>query len=228
MSVAFGGRGDGLERSVLIRVATADDAGEIASIYRPIVEETIISFETNPPSAAEFRQRIARTTITHPWLVAEEDVGKLLGYAYASRHRDRAAYRWAVDVSVYVREDARRMGVGGTLYRCLFGLLTMQGFAAAYAGIALPNEASVGLHESLGFTPVGTYRQVGYKLAAWHDVGWWELSLRGRPTAPAEPRLIADLAAQPDWQEALDTATEELRRRVASSSRATRGDGSGG
>jgi len=136
---------------------------------------------------------------------------ELQGYAYASAHRTRAAYQWSVDVSVYVRADVRRAGVGRAVYRSLFALLAVQGYYNAYAGITLPNPASVGLHESLGFHPVGVYGAVGYKLGAWHDVGWWHLSLRPRSMPPDS---LADLRAaqtRTGWDAALATGLPFLR-----------------
>src|SRR5262249_40805835 len=134
---------------------------------------------------------------SHPWLVCGID-GKVAGYAYATLHRARTAYQWSVDTSVYVHDGYWRRGVGRALYLSLFAILSAQGFFNAYAGIALPNAASVGLHESLGFTPVGTYRRVGYKLGSWHDVGWWQRALN----APVEsPRLPRDLRAVMDGQD---------------------------
>ena len=114
----------------------------------------------------------------------------VLGYAYASRHRDRAAYQWSIDVSVYVRADAHRRGIGRALYAALLRIVTAQGFYRAYAGITLPNASSVGLHEAMGFRPVGVYRAVGYKLGAWHDVGWWDLALAAAGPAPPPPRSV--------------------------------------
>jgi phosphinothricin acetyltransferase len=136
-----------------IRLATEDDAVQIAEIYAPFCRETPISFETEPPAAGEMRERIARTVKSYPWLVCD-DGGQILGYAYASRHRERAAYRWSVDVSVYVREGRRRTGLGRALYTSLFALLRLQGFQNALAGATLPNSGSVGLHEAMGFEPV--------------------------------------------------------------------------
>nr|MBA3425279.1 N-acetyltransferase [Rubrobacter sp.] len=121
-----------------------------------------------------------------PWLVCERD-GRVAGYAYAATHRPRAAYQWCIDVSAYVREGERRTGVGRALYTSLISVLALQGYYNAYAGIALPNPASVRLHESTGFRPVGVYRETGYKLGAWHDVGWWQLSIRERATDPDPP-----------------------------------------
>ena len=167
---------------MLIRPATENDAAAFAEIYAPVVEDTAISFETAPPGAAEMAARIARIMKTHPWLAAEA-IGGIAGFAYASPHRERAAYRWSVDVAVYVREGARRRGAARALYAQLFEILIAQKFHAAYAGIVLPNAASVGLHEAMGFKAVGVYRNVGYKLGAWRDVGWW-----GRGLAPlADP-----------------------------------------
>jgi L-amino acid N-acyltransferase YncA len=170
----------------VVRLATEDDTGQILAVYAPIVRETSISFEVEPPTVEAMRQRISSTLACFPWLVCES-ADELQGYAYGSRHRDRAAYDWSVDVSVYVHAPARRSGIGHTLYRALFEILGMQGYCNAFAGITLPNPASVGLHESLGFRPVGIYRSVGYKLGAWHDVGWWQLSLRPHAASPAPP-----------------------------------------
>jgi L-amino acid N-acyltransferase YncA len=189
----------------MIRLASGADAEAIAAIYRPIVLASAISFETVPPSPAEMEQRIAATLPFAPWLVYEEQ-GKIAGYAYGSRHRERAAYQWSVDVSVYVDEAFRRRGIGSALYKALFPLLRLQGFFAAHAGITLPNPGSVGLHESLGFVPVGVYRRVGYKLGAWHDVGWWQLSLRDRVPDPPPPRPASEAQRDPAWEAAMAAA----------------------
>jgi L-amino acid N-acyltransferase YncA len=171
---------------MLIRDADAErDAGACAALYAPYVRDTPISLEERVPTADELADRIETTTRTHPWLVAH-DGEALLGYAYATRHRERACYRWAADVTVYVAPERQRRGVGRELYETLFGLLAEQGLRIACAGITLPNAASVGLHESLGFEPVGVYRNIGWKLGAWHDVGWWQLALGGGGGAPRE------------------------------------------
>ena len=168
-----------------IRVAREADAAQVAEIYAPNVTGAFISFEAEPPTVEEMRARIAKTLPSHPWLVHDEE-GRILGYAYASRHRERAAYQWSVDVSCYVRPEARGRGIGKALYTELLRRLEAQGFRNAYAGIALPNEASVRLHESVGFTPIGIYRGVGFKQGAWRDVGWWGVRL-GSPEAKPEP-----------------------------------------
>jgi len=152
------------------------DAGACAAIYAPFVEESAVSFEEVAPDAAEVSARIAATQATYAWLVAESG-GEVAGFAYSCPHRARAAYRWSADVSVYVGADCRRAGVGRALYTELLGRLRAQGFHVACAGITLPNEASVGLHESFGFEPVGVYREIGWKAGAWRDVGWWQLRL---------------------------------------------------
>jgi L-amino acid N-acyltransferase YncA len=186
----------------VIRMATPADAAQAADIYRPSVEGSATSFEVDPPSAQQMAQRMAEVLELFPWLACH-DGGELAGYAYASMHRERAAYRWSVDVSVYIREGSRRSGLGRALYTSLFALLRLQGFCAAHAGITLPNPASVGLHESLGFRPVGVYRKVGFKLGAWHDVGWWQLELRDRREPPPPIVPMRELPAVPGFAEAL-------------------------
>jgi L-amino acid N-acyltransferase YncA len=165
-----------MRSSRLIRDVRSADAGAIAAIYRPIVENTIISFEETAPSAEEFQQRIARVTAHYPWLVEERD-GSILGYAYGSRWRDRHAYRYSVEVTVYVDESAQRLGIARALYGELFSRLSSSGFHRAFAGISLPNDASVALHRAMGFEPVGTYREAGYKFGRWIDVSWWQRAL---------------------------------------------------
>lgn len=176
---------------MLVRPATIDDAATFAAIYAPIVRDTPISFETEPPSPQEMAGRVAETMKTYPWLAAEE-AGGIAGYAYASAHRSRAAYRWSVDMTVYVGEKARRQGAARALYSRLFEILCAQGFHRAFAGIALPNPASVRFHEAMGFEPVGIYRNVGYKAGAWRDVGWW-----GRALAPLDDHPPGEPIAYP-------------------------------
>jgi L-amino acid N-acyltransferase YncA len=179
---------------VSLRLATLDDAPAVAAIYAPYVRDTVISFEAVPPAPDEMRSRIADALARHAWLVAcrGDDV---VGYAYASMHRTRAAYRWSVDTGVYLDASAHRRGIGRRLYGALFALLARQRYASAYAGITLPNAASVGLHESTGFVLVGVYERVGYKLGAWRDVGWWGRRLCEGDDAPEEPRALSELDA---------------------------------
>jgi phosphinothricin acetyltransferase len=175
----------------MIRIVEASDASAAAAIYAPIVETTFISFETEAPTPVEIERRIHATLPTHPWLVFEDEDG-VGGYAYAGPHQARAAYRWSVNVSVYLAERARGRGVGRALYAELLRILRGQGFHMAFAGIALPNPASVGFHEAMGFRPVGLYPQVGHKLGAWRDVGYWALELQPLPI-PGEPIPFAAL-----------------------------------
>ena len=177
----------------MIRLATPEDAPALHAIYAPIVAGTVISFELAPPTVAEMADRIRGTIPTYPWLVTEQD-GRILGYAYAGPHRARPAYRWSVDVSAYVDEHVRRCGLGRALYERLISILQRQGFHAAFAGIALPNEPSVGLHEAVGFQPVGIYKEVGFKQGQWRDVGWWRLALSEDRGEPKEPVSFADLS----------------------------------
>jgi L-amino acid N-acyltransferase YncA len=175
-----------------IRVARVADARDIQAIYAPIVRDTPISFEVEPPSMAEMEDRIGSTLPEFPFLVCDVDA-QVIGYAYAGAHRARAAYRWSVDVTVYVAATARRAGVGRSLYRALLPILRRQDFHAAFAGITLPNEGSVALHEAVGFRRLGVYEEVGFKHGRWHDVGWWRCGLNQGPPA-GEPIAFAGLA----------------------------------
>ena len=159
-----------------IRAVTLDDASSVAEIYRPVVEQTTISFEETAPDAAEIARRIASITASYPWLAACAG-GRVLGYAYAGQHRERAGYRYSVDVSVYVAQDARGRSVGTLLYARLFEILRERKFHRAFAGITLPNDASVALHRRFGFREVGIYHEVGYKFGRWLDVMWCERAI---------------------------------------------------
>ena len=174
--------------AVLVRLAQAADAAAIASVYRPYVEASRISFEETPPDHAEMAWRIrGERPGFYPWFVAEED-GTLLGFASSSPFRTRPAYRWTVETGIYLAAQAHGRGVGTALLTKLVEMLTRQGYVAAIAAITLPNEPSVRLHEKLGFFHTGTYRQVGYKLGEWLDVGLWEKELAARTSAPQEPQ----------------------------------------
>ena len=181
-------------RPVRIRLARPADAVDVIEIYEPHCTTGMASFETAPPTVEEMTRRIEVITSTYPWLVAAEETGGgLLGYAYGSRHRERAGYRWSVDVAVYIAADATGRGIGRSLYAALLPLLEAQGLHRAYAGIALPNDASVALHRSMGFEPVGTYVEVGFKLGQWLDVQWWSRALAPAESPPKEPISVHDL-----------------------------------
>ena len=188
-----------------IRVATASDAAAVRDIYRPVIETTAISFELVVPSEDEMASRITGRQPAHPWLVAEGDDGLhrragqgaghgVVGYAYAGRFSGRAAYDWSVETSIYLADAARGRGVGRSLYAALLALLTAQGYRQAMGGIALPNQASVRLHERAGFTLVGVYRAVGWKFGTWHDVAWWQRSLAGPDGPPTAPTPLSELS----------------------------------
>jgi L-amino acid N-acyltransferase YncA len=179
-----------------IRFAEPSDAAGILAIYAPYCESTCVSFEVVAPTIEQIQERISRITTDYPWLVAEID-GQIAGYVYASRHHERAAYRWSVDVAVYVAAGQQRRGVGRILYETLFSILREQGYFKAFAGITLPNPASVGLHESLGFRPAAVYQGVGYKFGRWLDVGWWQRDLQPERDNPAEPHTIRSMHGSP-------------------------------
>lgn len=177
---------------VCIRVATPDDAESIRDIYAPFIEETTITFHTKVLPVAHYREQIQTGLRQFPWYVAEQENGELVGYAYASEHHVREAYRWSVNVSIYLRATHQRQGVGRQLYEILLATLKRQGYRMVHAGITMPNDASQKMHESLGFRHVGTFPAAGFKLEVWKDVGWWVLDLmEGReqckPTAEPVP-----------------------------------------
>src|SRR5579863_5875208 len=168
----------------VVRDATIDDAAACMSIYAPYVTGTAITFETEPPERAEMAERITEALASHAWVVLT-DSGRVVGYAYAGPYKSRAAYRWSCEVSVYVEIGRRRTGAGRALYQALFERLERRGYRMAAAGMTLPNDASVGLHRAMGFETVGTYRRIGWKHGAWHDVAWAQRPI-GLGTGPPE------------------------------------------
>jgi phosphinothricin acetyltransferase len=177
---------------MIIRLALVNDTEQILSIYSPYVKKTVISFEYTVPSKEEMETRIRNISQRYPWIVLEEN-NEILGYAYASKHRERSAYRWSVDISIYVKEGYLGRGIGKALYTSLFEILKCQRYRNAYAGICLPNEKSVGIHEHFGFKKIAQYNKVGYKFGKWYDTGWWELFLQDHDSAPGEPVPISDV-----------------------------------
>jgi L-amino acid N-acyltransferase YncA len=172
---------------VIVRDGTAADAAACAAIYAPYVRETAVSFELEPPTPAEMAGRIAASQAGHAWLVLEDD-DRVVGYAYANRFSARPAYRWSVEVSIYLERDRQRRGGGRRLYETLLERLAERGYRRALAGMSLPNESSVAFHRALGFTPVGTYQQVGWKHGAWRDVAWMQRTIADADDPPPEPR----------------------------------------
>jgi L-amino acid N-acyltransferase YncA len=179
------------QHAMLIRTARPTDAEGITAIYAPIVAQTPISFELDPPSVDEMRQRIVNTLKTLPWLVAVDTQDQVIGYVYASKWRERLAYQWSVEVTAYVHENARGQGLASQLYRRLFEVLVDLGYVQAFGGITLPNVPSVKLHESMGFVHIGTFKNVGHKMGQWRDVGYWQKSLQGLAAPQALRRFDA-------------------------------------
>jgi phosphinothricin acetyltransferase len=173
-------------RHLAVRDGSERDAEACAAIYAPYVTDTAITFETHAPSAADMAERIAAASRRHAWLVLE-DGGRVVGYAYGGPFHSRDAYRWACEVSVYLEVGRRRTGGGRMLYEALLERLTERGYRIAIAGMTLPNDGSVGLHRAMGFEPVGTYRRIGFKHGAWHDVAWTQRALAAGDDPPAEP-----------------------------------------
>ena len=164
----------------MIRQAHEADAPSVLAIYAPFVEQTAVTFEIVVPSVDEFAARIAKSLSKWQWLVAERG-GRVVGYAYGSTHRERAAYRYSTEVSAYIDAGSHRQGIGRALYARLFDDLTAKGYCTAFAGATLPNDASIGLHAAMGFEMIGVFRRIGWKFDRWHDVAWMQRTLRDRP-----------------------------------------------
>lgn len=175
-----------------IRIASPDDRFDIADIYAPVVAHTHISFEIVPPTPDEMARRMAVAMERHVCLVAEV-AGRVDGYAYGSKYRDKPAYAWSTETTIYVRHDARGKGIGRVLYKSLLRILAAQNYRRAFAGIALPNAGSVALHEAVGFMHIGTNPEAGYKFDRWHDLGWWSVPLNDDEGPPPPPRPLTQL-----------------------------------
>jgi L-amino acid N-acyltransferase YncA len=189
------------ERRV-VRLAIPGDAARLAEIYRPAIEVTGVSFEEIAPDASEMRQRITTVLVRFPWLVVEE-AGEIVGYAYASRHRERPAYSWSAEVSIYVDQANHRGGVGRQLYTALFSILALQGFQTVFAGIVLPNPASLGFHRRMGFVDVGRYQRVGFKAGQWCDTIWLQRAIGSHPVPPPPIRPITEVLTDPAFPAAV-------------------------
>lgn len=175
--------------AITLRLASLDDAASILAIYAPYCASTNVTFEVVPPTIDQMRERISRIMDEYPWLVGELD-GKVVGYVYASRFRERAAYRWTAEVAAYVAPEMQRRGLGRALYTTLFSILRSQGYVQAVAGITVPNQPSIRLHERVGFRQTGLFPAVGHKDHQWLDVGWWQLTLQSELKNPPEPQPI--------------------------------------
>ena len=173
-------------------MATSADADAVQAIYATYVTDSVVSFESDPPTRREMLERMLKVQSRFPFLVFEEG-GEVIGYSYAYSHHERVCYRWSVDVTVYVARGHHRNGVGRQLYSLLIPLIKELGYYNAFAGVTLPNAGSVGLHEAFGFKPIAVYKNVGFKFGQWHDVGYWQLALRECVAAPEEPLRMEDL-----------------------------------
>ncbi len=194
----------------ILRLVREGDAEQIAAIYEPYVRDTAITFAGAAPTGPEFLDHIHATIERLPWIVCERD-GQVIGYAYASPHRAAPAYRWSVETTIYVHSRYHRSGVGKALYAALLEALRLLGYHYAYAGVAQPNDASIGLHQAMGFELVGTFPEVGYKLGAWRDVAWLGRKLGDSNPVPGEPRLLSELLGTPEWQAAIAAGQSLLR-----------------
>jgi len=191
-----------MNETYLIRLAEKRDYASILKIYSPFVIETAFTFDCDVPALAEFSDKIETTLLSFPWLVSEWN-NQVVGYAYASKHRDRSAYEWSVESSVYVSPDVHQKGIGRSLYAVLFEVLSIQGLINVYAGITLPNAKSEKFHEAIGFKTVGTYTNIGYKLGVWHSVKWLELSLSKHLSPPQKPRAFSEVRGSAKCEAAL-------------------------
>lgn len=198
---------------VTVRPAQLSDAQRMLDIYAPNILHSFVTFENEVPEATVFAQRIAHYEQRFPWLVYDVD-GTIAGYVYASPHRDRAAYQWCCESSIYMHESFKGRGAGKVLYQTLFHLLKLQGLRRVYAGITLPNEASVRLHDGLGFQWLATYDHVGYKMGEWKDVGWWQLQLNPLDALPQPPTPFTELP-QKIWKDACSEAGHKIGQLLA-------------
>jgi L-amino acid N-acyltransferase YncA len=196
---------------ITIRLAQKKDAESILAIYRPFIENTPVSFEESVPTVEQFWERIQKTLQDYPWLVCEIN-RDIAGYSYATSHRQRASYRWTKEVSVYVHLDYKRRGIGFGLYTALIELLKLQGVKNILAGITLPNKGNVAFHEKFGFTRIGVYKAVGFKLGRWHDVGWWELKVDD-PNNKPDKRLkkLDEIVNSEGWKVAIEKAMGKIK-----------------
>ncbi len=187
----------------MIRVATLEDAEAIHAIYVPSVIHGTATFETAVPEVEAMRERIRSRLQHYPWLVWDEG-GAVLAYAYAGRFRERAAYDWIAETSIYVYSDAQRRGIARRLYGCLLDVMRLQGINQAVGVITLPGQVSVALHETMGFSPAGVWQQCGYKLGRWWDVGVWQKSLQPATASPSPPTPFPQLLCSRSLQDLLD------------------------
>jgi L-amino acid N-acyltransferase YncA len=190
-----------------IRLITENDVNEVLGIYKYYVDNTVISFEYEAPTHEEYLQRIKTNTENYPWLVClHED--KIIGFAYCSTHRYRTAYQWSPESTIYLAPDFHAKGIGRILYKTLFSLLTLQGYYNVFAGVALPNEKSVGFHKALGFEEIGIFKNIGYKHGSWHHTHWFQLTLNEHKSNPATPKKMEEIISSEGFSAAIHSANK--------------------
>ncbi len=195
--------------NIRIRLATAADAPSVLEIYAPFITDTAITFENEVPGEEEFAERMEAVQQKYPWLVCE-DCGNIVGYAYASRFQQRAAYEWSAALSVYIRPGFHGRKIGKALYFTLLELLKLQGFCNAVAIVTLPNGESEDFHRSVGFRPIGIFQKAGYKLGSWHDVIWFGLNIQAHPQTPKRPMAVGEIQNTP----AFDAIIQKAERMI--------------
>ncbi len=197
-----------------IRLIREDDITSVLDIYSYYVQNTIISFEYDVPSIEDFSKRIADTVQEFPWLVCLQD-NKVIGYAYAHKHRFRSAYQWSPESTVYIAPDFHARGIGRLLYNTLFALLKLQGYFNVFAGVGLPNEKSVGFHKATGFEEIGIFKKIGYKHGNWHDTQWFQLQLSEHLIDPPPPRTIDDIKGSETFTRIILEANRQLETLIS-------------
>lgn len=198
-----------MSKQISIRLIRETDAATALVVYRPYVLNSVITFDYEVPSAEEFSEKIRTITAEYPWLVCEYE-GKIAGYAYGSRHRSKAAYEWSPESTIYVAEEFHGTGIARVLYKTVFEILLLQRFVNVFAGVTLPNPASENFHRSLGFTEIGVFKNIGYKLGKWNDVRWFQLQLSEWKTEPHEPLMIGAVTATEAFEILMKKANEDL------------------
>ena len=193
-----------------VRLITLNDCEAALDVYRPYVEKTAFTFEYVPPTGEQFREKIKKITAQYPWLVCEYN-GKLVGYAYGSTHRDRTAYQWSPESTIYIAEDFHGLGIARILYEALFEMLKLQGFYNVYAGVLVTNENSCKFHVAMGFYEVGLFKRVGYKLGQWHDNMWYQLHLGEHIAEPPTPKVVGMFINTAEFKNILDKANEQIQ-----------------
>lgn len=197
-------------KAIKIRLANESDSSSILQIYAPFITDTAISFECKLPTVIEFTERMAKVQKMYPWLICEIN-GNIVGYAYASRFREREAYEWSVDFSVYINSKYQRKNIGRALYSALFEILKLQGFYNAFAGVTIPNIKSESLHEAFGFKAIGVYKNVGYKFGRWHDVKWFELEIQKHIQEPEKPKAIHEICNTSEFKSIIEKSEQIVR-----------------